>query len=186
VVKPLKKERWNDLLDQFVKTFPILDDLIAWDTDPLALELASGEPDDFGYKHWRPKRCDTDQSDIEKLRAHFPVRLPPLYELLLCSYRWAEVEEITRDHFLSKALASAGYIQFGKVGGGGYDPICFDTRSRKKTQDCRVVKVDHEEILCHDRVRVLCELESSFEELVLQTIAKAERVSAAAKERESI
>jgi len=54
MVKPLKKGRWSDLIDQLVNTFPILDDLIAWDHDSVALQLATGESDEFGYKHWRP------------------------------------------------------------------------------------------------------------------------------------
>jgi hypothetical protein len=51
-----------------------------------------------------------------------------------------------------------------------YDPVCFDFARRDKNQDCRIVKIGHEEILCHDRVKVIAELAPSFEQLVLRTI----------------
>jgi hypothetical protein len=129
----------------------------------------------------------------ENLR--LPVRLPPLFELLLLSYRWAEVDislctlianppgpdlsgflkKISGEQVLWRGLTTAGYTQFGRAAGGNYDPVCFDWRSRKKTRDCKIVRIDHEEILCNDRVRVLCEIAPSFEELILKTIAEAEK-----------
>ena len=54
-----------------------------------------------------------------------------------------------------------------------YDPVCFDIRSRTKSKDYRIVKIDHEEILCNHRVKVVAELAPSFERLMLQTIERA-------------
>src|ERR1700693_636689 len=51
-----------------------------------------------------------------------------------------------------------------------YDPVCFDLSSRNKTGDCRIVKIDHEEILCNNRIRVVAELAKSFQQLVENTI----------------
>ncbi len=56
-----------------------------------------------------------------------------------------------------------------------YDPVCFDMNSRKKNREMRVVKIDHEEILCNYRVKVVAELAPSFEALVLQTIEAANK-----------
>lgn len=56
-----------------------------------------------------------------------------------------------------------------------YDPVCFDIRSRTKSKDYRVVKIDHEEILCNNRVKVVSELAPSFERLMVQTIELADR-----------
>jgi len=51
-----------------------------------------------------------------------------------------------------------------------YDPVCFDIKSRKKNGECRIVKIDHEEILCNNRVKLVAELAPSFRELVIRTI----------------
>jgi len=56
-----------------------------------------------------------------------------------------------------------------------YDPVCFDVNSWKKDREMRVVKIDHEEILCNNRVKVVAELAPSFEALVLQTIEAAKK-----------
>ena len=56
-----------------------------------------------------------------------------------------------------------------------YDPVCFDIKSRKLGGDCRIVKIDHEEILCNYRVKVVSELAPSFYQLVQQTIELANR-----------
>jgi hypothetical protein len=93
--------------------------------------------------------------------------LPALFERLVLSYRWAEVdlrsyrllanppgrgleallEGMSSDRILWKYLLEAGYIRFGMGADIDYDPICFDVNSRKKNRDCRIVKIDHEEIL---------------------------------------
>ena len=120
----------------------------------------------------------------------------PFYQRLVLSYRWAEIDlqsyrllanppgpdlngligEITRDPTLWRYLLPAGYVQFGKGPGADYDPVSFDIRSRKKNGDCRIVKIDHEEILCNERVKVVADLAPTFEQLVVQTIDRASRV----------
>jgi len=109
------------------------------------------------------------------------------------SYRWAEVDlhshrllanppgpglgallaQMSQDSIMWKRLLEAGYIQFGKGPDIDYDPICFDVSSRKKNKDCRIVKIDHEQILSNDRVKIVAELAPSFEQLMLRTIDKA-------------
>ena len=39
-----------------------------------------------------------------------------------------------------------------------YDPLCFDIKSRKKNRKYRMVKIDHEEILCHNHIKLVAEL----------------------------
>jgi hypothetical protein len=53
-------------------------------------------------------------------------------------------------------------------------------KSRKQGGDCRIVKIDHEQILCNYRVKIVSELAPSFYELVLQTIVLAKSASPAA------
>jgi len=66
-----------------------------------------------------------------------------------------------------------GYIPFGKGAYCDYDPVCFAVKSRKN-RDYRIVKIDHEEILCNYRIKVVSRLAPSFRALVLQTIERAE------------
>ncbi len=54
-----------------------------------------------------------------------------------------------------------------------YDPVCFDLRSRTKDGDYRIVKIDHEEILCNNRLKVVAELAPSFEQLMQRTVEQA-------------
>ena len=189
------KKREAELGERFIASFEKLDDMSVFrETDPVGWSMATDEPDEYGFKHWRPIRVETPPECLEPLYSKLPARLPPLFERLVLSYRWAEVDlqlftllanppgpdlktfssGIVNSGPLSIFLVRAGYIQFGKGSGGDYDPVCFDVSSRKKNRDCRVVKIDHEEILCNDRLKIVAVLASSFEQLVVQTIEKAE------------
>ena len=179
------------LIDRFVASFGELDDMSANELlDPVAWGLATGELDRYGDKRWRPIRTNTSRDALEPIYAKLPARFPPIYEQLVLSYRWAEVdlqsyrllanpagpalsgllEEMSKDSAIWNSLRAAGYAQFGKGPDMDYDPVCFDFARRDKNQDCRIVKIGHEEILCHDRVKVIAELAPSFEQLVLRTI----------------
>ena len=76
---------------------------------------------------------------------------------------------------MGSSIAS-GYIQFGKGPDLDYDPVSFDLKSRNKNGDYRIVKIDHEEILCNNRITLVAELAPSFEHLVRQTIDQANRI----------
>lgn len=86
------------------------------------------------------------------------------------------VEQMSKDPILWKCLKREGYTQFGKGPHTNYDPVCFDIKSRKKNGDCRIVRIDHEEILCNDRVKVIAELAPSFEQLMLRTIDQVKKL----------
>jgi len=45
----------------------------------------------------------------------------------------------------------------------------------KKNRDCLIVKIDREEILCNNRIRVVAELAQSFQQLVENTVELANR-----------
>jgi hypothetical protein len=190
----------QSLLDQFVASFGTLDgDMCASrEIFPIAWELRDDESHESGEARWRPAKLDTSPSSLDPLYAKLPARFPPLYERLVLSYRWAEVDlgicrllanplgpDLSRlfsgmmlDKALGENLLPAGYIQFGKGPDMEYDPVCFDIGSRSKLKDYRIVKIDHEEILCHGRVKVVAELAPSFRRFVLQTIERANRLSA--------
>jgi hypothetical protein len=84
---------------------------------------------------------------------------------------------MSEDVILWRFLLQSGYIRFGKGPDLDYDPICFDISSRKKNRDCRIVKIDHEQILCNDRLKIVIELAPGFEQPVLQTIDQANKTT---------
>lgn len=184
-----------ELLEEFVASFSELDEMTvrSTDSDPVAWELRSGQVTEYGRYRWQPVKTSTDHGLLAPVDAKLPARFPSLYEELVLSYRWATVdleffrllanppgpdlnrlvETITADDGLQGSLVPAGYMQFGQGPDVDYDPVCFEIKSRSKNGDCRVVKIDHEEILCNFRVKVVSELAPSFEQLVRQTIQLA-------------
>ena len=130
----------------------------------------------------------------EDLHGAVPGPLPPLYEQIILSYRWAEVDvgrlrllanlppglrglagAIRLDEGLYNVLSPAGFVQFGKGPDMDYDPVCFDLGTRLSDGDCRIVKFDHEEILCNKRLVEVAELAPSFRQLVDVAIEDANR-----------
>ena len=63
---------------------------------------------------------------------------------------------------LSELLLPAGFVQIGRPDTGIFDAVCFDLNDRQQNRECRVVLVDHEELLCNWRVKVKRELWPSF------------------------
>jgi hypothetical protein len=186
--------RKDNLIERFIASFNKLDEMADFpEINPLVRQFALGEPDTYGRLLWKPLKVPTDSSQLEPLLAKLPARFLPLFQDLVLSYRWAEVDlgsfrlipnppgpdlsglltEMTRDPAFWESLPSEGYIQFGRGPDIDYDPVCFDIRSRTKSKDYRIVKIDHEEILCNHRVKVVAELAPSFERLMLQTIERA-------------
>ena len=83
----------GDLLERFVHTFPKLDSMSeSKELSPTAWELRTTEPDDCGWIEWRPIKQVSNVSHLEPLYSKLPARFPPLYEELILSYRWAEVD----------------------------------------------------------------------------------------------
>jgi hypothetical protein len=191
-------ERVTDeqLLERYIATFDKLDKMIVNDCSMHPAEqLAVGQEDEFGFKRWKPIKFETSQPFLQEIYTELPgqFRFPRLFEQLLLSYRWAEVDLGTYrllanppgsglNGFLQhmcdapdcwKLLIPKGFLPFGKGPDLDYDPVCFDMKSRKQGGDCRIVKIDHEQILCNYRIKVVAELAPSFYQLVLETIRRA-------------
>jgi hypothetical protein len=187
----------DELLEKYVDAFPSLSEMLAHETlFPIAWQLAVGDDDQYGYKRWRPIKLETAPSMLEGIYAKLPARLPKLFERMVLSYRWAEVDlgtyrllsnppgpdlsgllrQMSKASAFWEALLPAGFIQFGMGRDMDFDPVCFDIRTRKQGGDCRIAKIDHEEILCNNRVKVVAELAPSFHTLILQTIELASKV----------
>jgi hypothetical protein len=121
---------------------------------------------------------------------NLPFRLPPTYRSLLLRYRFPPfvvgtvelygnvdgdsyddlVVASIRDEVLSSVGRANGFIQIGRPESGSYDPICFDMRRRAKSGEAALVRLDHEEILCNDSIRVLETVAGSFLELLARGI----------------
>ncbi len=183
------------LLAQYIAAFEKLDELYAFGVSS-SLRVST---DASGLERWQPRQITTSPFALKALYQGLglPGRgstgFPLLYETLLLSYRWAEVnlgnyrlwanEPATdlspllaimqADKHLSATLLPNGYIPFGQGPHANYDPVCFDFRRRQKNGDCRIVRLDHEAILCDGRVRETAELAPNFRSLVLRTIHMA-------------
>ena len=186
-----------ELIDKFIASFEVLaENLDVFETiDSIAAPLAVGPTNEYGQRRWRPIKVQTNLSALDAVYAKLPARFPPLYEQLVLSYRWADadlqrftllanppgdqlsglLEKITKAKGSWETLIPNGYIQFGRGSDMDYDPVCFDISSRKN-RDYRIVKIDHEELLCNQRSKVVSEIAPSFRALVLQTIERAEAV----------
>jgi hypothetical protein len=175
-----------ELAQRFIESFEVVAVNLEFfeDLEPTAALLATGPADDYGHRRWKPMNAENDPSALE-----------PLYEQLVLSHRWADVDlqtftllanppseglsgllqRIMKDKGLWETLISNGYLQFGKGPDMDCDPVCFDISSRKN-RDYRIVKIDHEDILCNSRIKVVAEIAPSFRALVLQTIERAAAV----------
>jgi len=123
---------------------------------------------------------------LDSFEHGLPFRLPPSYRSLLVRYRFPAIERkgVTlfgnldgsaptdfvvasiRDPVLSSVTRRSGFLQIGRPASGSYDPICFDLRSRSKTGEAAVVRLDHEEILTADSIRIIATVADSFLELL--------------------
>jgi hypothetical protein len=142
-----------------------------------------------GVATWRSKRIETPVSALQILYKVVPGPLPTLYEQLILTYQWAEVDldtfrllpnyppslsglakTITADSVMFRVLSSHGFVQFGKGPDVNYDPVCFDLNERSPDGDCAIVRLDHEEILIRERIRIVAKVADSFRQLVLLAI----------------
>ena len=150
--------------------------------------------------HWRPKKVLTQTSELAELYAGLQFYgfnstcFPPLYENLILSFHWAQVDldcysllanetgkdflplfmTLQKDRGLYDTLLPNGYFKFARGADSNYDPVCFDFRHRQKNGDCRIVRIDHEEILCKRRIEEVEELAPNFLVLMLNTLSRAE------------
>jgi hypothetical protein len=191
----------TELIDAFVGEFTRGEPLMLFrrsirgamadDVVPLLIEPWHDEDKEIDeWAKWRPLRIRTSRAALETLYERVPGPLPPLYEQSILSCHWGEVDldefrllpnfpppldglvsVLRADSVTFRALSSQGLVQFGMGPDVDYDTVCFDLNRRVADGDCAVVKVDHEEILIHERLCVVGVLAPSFRELVHRTLA---------------
>ncbi len=139
-----------------------------------------------------PLREENNTARLEVFERKLPKRLPQSFSSFLSRYSFpafnAEgisffgwdsaanaytAEAAGVEGSLSELLLPAGYVQIGRPDSGNFDAICFDLNEPEQNREYRIVKVDHEEILCNWRIRVSGELWPSFVKLVDNVLSSA-------------
>jgi hypothetical protein len=134
----------ESLLGKFASAFGVLDELIFFpqmtNDGVLPKELGSVVGDSLAQiQQWRPAAIQTDADALAAVYTAIVHRFPPLYEHLILSYRWLEVDlqdavtllpnppggdlskllaKITADPIFVKVLFPLGLIPFGRASGG--------------------------------------------------------------------
>ncbi|MGV3722768.1 MAG: hypothetical protein ACO1SX_17835 [Actinomycetota bacterium] len=183
-----------ELLRLFVSAFARRDELIEpAEQIPAELRRDSASEFDECFARWEPLSWAAPDNACYDLEARLPAPFPPLYRMLITSYRYLRVEVggfcllanppspklegleegMFRDALLTRVLLQHGFIQFASAGHTDYDPVCFNIAARTRDGDMQVVRLDHEEILCHERIAPLTVLSTSFRELVQRAVGSS-------------
>ena len=140
-----------------------------------------------------PVREEDNKGRLELFEGKLPRRLPQSFASFLSRYSFPSFDvagislfgwESTSNPYtdeasvakgsLSELLIAAGYVQIGHPDTGNFDAICFDLTGKHQNRENRIVRVDHEEILCNWRVRVSEELWPSFTKLAEGVLSSAQ------------
>ena len=138
-----------------------------------------------------PIREEDNASRLRIFEEKLPKRLPQSFESFLSRYSFPAfdvlgitlfawdadsnpyIEEASAaKNSLSEFLIPAGFVHIGRTDMGGFDAICFDWNEPAQNREYRIVQVDHEDILCNSKVRVVAELWPSFIELVEDALSR--------------
>lgn len=165
-----KKDPEQLLMERFVASFHKLDDLSCCDEDPVPALLEAGiDPEFRGFVQWTPARLPSPRTGLDAIRR--VGELPHLFEQLLEQFAWLPVDleclrlfgnppstdftayanEMFADPVMNHNLLPARYVRFALAADCCYDAICFDL-NRMRDGDCPVVRIEHESVLCFDRI----------------------------------
>ncbi|HEV7281706.1 MAG TPA: hypothetical protein VGN57_16000 [Pirellulaceae bacterium] len=199
-----QEARDDDLLRRFMERASKLEglriSLANADPDDLLPGLKAGQDDSPSANAlWKPWQAPEDFRPLDPAYAAFPLRFPPLYERWATRYRWLEfhvpelatfyenASEVPLESVLrriaslkefSRRLLVRGMLPFGAREKGPIDPLCFDTRQRRRDSDCPVVRVNHEAVILQDDHRAwqTWPVAESFREFVEMAIERLNRV----------
>lgn len=154
--------------------------------DEVPKSLRIGEADKYGQFRWKICRAD-HKSWVETPERNLPIQFPPSYLSFISRYtfpafkfgpifffgntgqdiNWELSKRIFIDEIMSPFLLQNGYLQIGNPYQYNYDPICFDT---KKGGEYPIVQLDHEEIICNSKSKIVEEIAPSFLKFIQDTI----------------
>jgi hypothetical protein len=69
---------------------------------------------------------------------------------------------VFRDPAMVSVLLGNGYLPFARPEDSSYDPVCFHWVNTTGASEPAVVRIDHEEVLCRNRIRVQQVLSPDF------------------------
>lgn len=164
------------------------------DIPELCRRSDAGHP---GYCDWQIAPAKTGSWLVE-LASRMPYRWPLSFHALISRYQFPSfccgpVEfysvglanppedccelrtAVLRDQALVSVLWKHGYLPFARPEDSSYDPICFHCVDVSGGSEPAVVRIDHEEVLCRNRIRVRQVLSPAFdlllEHMTVQLIA---------------
>jgi hypothetical protein len=73
---------------------------------------------------------------------------------------------ILKDPFMSPFLLKNELLPFARPADWSYDLVCFDFRASNRKSEPAVLRIDHEEILFNERIRVVESISPAFHELM--------------------
>jgi hypothetical protein len=179
---------FDSLIDRFVEQVnasprePLFDYEV-----PQSVRISTFPDAVYGMWDWNIKRYEATDW-LEDLEARLPSQFPKSFRSFVGRYIFPQFEfgtlhflantpegvdepyelrtGIFKDKFLSNSLLRNGFIQFARPKSGDYNPICFDTNSKGIASEYPIVNIDHEQILCHDKIEITEIIAPSFAELV--------------------
>lgn len=181
-----------ELIRRFVESFIKYDEMTIVPREHPPNELSDGVTfDKFGFSTWCPVAIATPEAALEAIRSRIDGTLPNLYEQLVLSYRWLEVDlrdccllanepaddlspllkQMFGDRVLAATLLPARLVPFARAI-DCYDPVCFDI-NRYREGDCPIVRVEHESVLCNDKIGGTEVLFGSFRALMMSVVHSA-------------
>jgi hypothetical protein len=130
---------------------------------------------------------------LRELEGKLPKRLPASFNSLITRYAFPSFEvgklsffanmgtddvdemrvAIFKDRLIAEATLSSGYVQFARPASGSYDPVCFDATQAVSNREFPIVRLDHEEILCRDRIYVSERVADSFYRFASDIVTRA-------------
>jgi len=144
-------------------------------------------------EHSVPIQGAENTSRLRRFEEKLPKRLPQSFQSFLSRYSFPEFDVLGITLFawdsdlnpyieeasaakdsLSEFLLPAGFVQVGRTDAGGFDAICFDFNDPAQNREYRIVQVDHEDILCNSKVRVVATPWPSFIGLVQNTLSASD------------
>ena len=153
---------------------------------PEPCKLSQSEaPDWFDWQIVR----STSTEWLTDLERRLPFRLPPTFRSLIARYLFPSFEvgpltlysvgvsdpdstemelklAIFADSHISPFLLRNRLLPFARPADWSYDPVCFDLRNPSRKSEPPVLRIDHEEILCNNRLRVVELVSPRFHELI--------------------
>lgn len=178
----------DDLVDRFVD-FLNRAGLEPRFLDEITEELRTSNTEDEMF-HWQIRPASSNPW-VEELAQKLPQQWPKPFRSLVDRYRYSNIEvgplmlfansghdlfyelskRVFADEGIFPLLHKHGLLQFGLPQEANYDPVCFDMQHRYRG-DAPIVRLDHEEILLRNRIRVVQQIAPSFSQFMQRAISE--------------